>query len=497
MVDTTSMASLFDSMCRQVADNLKLLSTPEFIRRHKETTVEINDNTFKKLTPKSFQLITYHLFQTLNPEECRKRFMGCFPVFDRKQEGEFRQVTYKWLQEIALKETDYHFPKVVAVYFQHFTPETTLCHLYLDFSNYCIAKQIQRMNSEESDINNKFIPKKDFAVNDVNQLMDEYYAVREDIRVDTADCMEKMRYFVDNYNKTKQELNYLQQQKTELIDSISKRYELNDNQIVDQFCSQQLLQYKHEVDSLTTRLLSMNELFNKNWENYVKAFEVKTDIFGQKMLSINLNQLFTKSSFETTANELICIANNDKSCLVNVSNENLDEFLRLSDKFRRKADNYSQQLNGSTNQIKSMFDQLNGLTVKRRAALLAKPEIQERRNWFRSRIVDLSQLNLRFEPKRRPKESLGLIPDIIGDNMSEDQKNAAVSQVDDSSSSSSSSPVYRLRPSFINDYSFQVLDISTCRYIPPSSGCSPANDLLMFSPVDNRKTKSGVFSDQN
>ncbi|XP_054168897.1 uncharacterized protein LOC128966109 [Oppia nitens] len=486
-MDTTSMASMFETMRRQVANNLKLLSTPEFIRRHKETTVEINDNTFKKLTPKSFQLITYHLFQTLNPEECRKRFLGCFPVLDRKQEGEFRQVTNKWLQEIALKETDYHFPRVVPIYFQHFTPESTLCHLYLDFSNYCIAKQIQRMTTagdDQHNNNNKFIPKKDFAVNDINQLMDEYYVVRDDIRVNTADCIEKMRYFVDNYNKTKQELNCLQQQKTKLLDSISKRYDLNDNQIVDQFCSQRLLQFKHEVDSLITRLLSINELVNKNWENYMKAFELKTNVFGEKIISINLNQLFTKSSFVTTADELICIANNDKSCLVNVSNEDIHQFLRLSDEFRRKVDNYSQQLNGSTKQIKSMFDQLNGLTVERRAALLAKPEIQERRNWFRSRIVDLSQLNLRFEPKRRPKESLGLIPDIIGDNMSEDQKNANNNQEDDS-------PVYRLRPSFINDYSFQVMDISTCHYIAPSSG-SP-DDSRLFSPVENRKTKN-VFN---
>ncbi|CAG2172859.1 unnamed protein product, partial [Oppiella nova] len=142
MSDTTG-AQVFAAMRTQLANNLKLLSTQEFIRRRKEDLI-INEDTYKKLTPKAFQLITYHLFQTVDPEECRKRFIGCFPVLDRKQEGEFRQITNKWLQEIAAKETSCHFPRVVPIYFQHFTPEVTVCHLYLDFSNYCLRKHIQR-----------------------------------------------------------------------------------------------------------------------------------------------------------------------------------------------------------------------------------------------------------------------------------------------------------------------------------------------------------------
>ncbi|CAG2106634.1 unnamed protein product [Medioppia subpectinata] len=482
---------LFATMRTQLANNLKLLSVDEFVRRRKET-IAINEDTFKKLTPKAFQLITYHLFQTAEPEECRRRFIGCFPVLDRKQEGEFRQSAYKWLHEISQKETSCHFPRVVPIYFQHFTPEITVCHLYLDFSNYCLKKYIQRMSGSASVA---IKPHNEITIDDVKELSEDYRQIKERIIADTEEWRQRMEYFLDDYYKTSDSLKKLQQQKDHLLLAVRRAHGLDGDQNVEQFITDRFERLQSDANAMAATLVSMNQLVAKHWPNYVTAFESTNNKSSFNNTSIDFRQLFDNNceqngskSLSVVAQELINFAQNYDSILEHISDKDVNAFSDSSDEFLAKGRQFCQQLKSMTEQMKAMAATVKETRDKRRAELLATPAIQERRKWFAERIPDFSRLKLRFEPKRR--ESLGLIPEIIDSKAAHEENgsNGANGGGDDES------PVYRSRPS-LYDYSFQLMDISTVHYIAPSGG-SAADDSRLFSPVEN-KTRSVFNSSPN
>ncbi|KAL7275227.1 hypothetical protein RUND412_001842 [Rhizina undulata] len=54
---------------------------------------------------KAFEQIAYHLFSTFDPEECALRLEGTWPIYEPAQSREFRNVIFKWLND--LKRTDH------------------------------------------------------------------------------------------------------------------------------------------------------------------------------------------------------------------------------------------------------------------------------------------------------------------------------------------------------------------------------------------------------
>uniref|UniRef100_A0A3B3QNZ2 HAUS augmin-like complex, subunit 6 n=1 Tax=Paramormyrops kingsleyae TaxID=1676925 RepID=A0A3B3QNZ2_9TELE len=73
-------------------------------------------NMFEKPNKDAFYIVTYFLFEKLNPGRAHELFRYCWPVLDRKADAEFRKVTFAWLRDIAA-EYGNAFPKVVASLF--------------------------------------------------------------------------------------------------------------------------------------------------------------------------------------------------------------------------------------------------------------------------------------------------------------------------------------------------------------------------------------------
>lgn len=119
----------------------------------------------------------------------------------------------------------------------------------------------------------------------------------------------------------------------------------------------------------------------------------------------------------------------------------------------------------------SMISQSRALSLKKKTQLLSNPEIIERRKWFTERVVDISKIQIRLEVK-----------DMSTDESQEKVETKAKEHQNNIDLSDDGPPV-RPRPSFL-DYSFQVMDISTCQYIPPSGCPLSMNDSHLFSPID-------------
>ncbi|XP_048827412.1 HAUS augmin-like complex subunit 6 [Brienomyrus brachyistius] len=78
--------------------------------------VNLGMSMFEKPNKDAFYVVTYFLFEKLNPGRAHELFRYCCPILDRKADAEFRKVTFAWLRDIAA-EYGNAFPKVVASLF--------------------------------------------------------------------------------------------------------------------------------------------------------------------------------------------------------------------------------------------------------------------------------------------------------------------------------------------------------------------------------------------
>ncbi|XP_072167455.1 uncharacterized protein [Diadema setosum] len=90
---------------------------------------------------KCFEVVMHFLFHKLNPAMAQDKFRYCWPIFDKKQEQNFRKVVYNWLSEVKKEEGDCFLPRIVPSLF--LSPGgDKFYNLLLHFSRYVMHKTI-------------------------------------------------------------------------------------------------------------------------------------------------------------------------------------------------------------------------------------------------------------------------------------------------------------------------------------------------------------------
>ena len=56
---------------------------------------------FSTSNPTAFYHVTHFLFEILDPKETETVFKGCWPLFDKKQEPEYRRAAFTWANKIV------------------------------------------------------------------------------------------------------------------------------------------------------------------------------------------------------------------------------------------------------------------------------------------------------------------------------------------------------------------------------------------------------------
>ena len=332
----------------------------------------------------------------------------------------------------------------------------------------------------------------------IEKAFNEYEITKNQIREETEEWIQRMRYFVENFCKVRDSLKALLQKKRKLIDGVQQKHGLSNDKDIDKFCPEFLnnksKNLSTSVNHLKTTLMEMNELVAKNWNNYLIAFESKNN--SSNDLAIDLNQWFGGNklySFSCGAQEFIrrvkhydtVLQNGNQlfvfvlnfhyfvCLLITVSDNTLEKFSNFSTKYSTELRNYKKHLIQMTSELKSVLDQLKCLTKTKRTQLLATPEIIKRRKWFAERIPDISKFKLKFEPKPRISKEKEIVLDVVS------------KVVPQTNETTDESPVFMSRPSLC-EYSFQVMDISTCHYVAPTGCPLSMNDSHLFSPIENR-----------
>lgn len=110
--------------------------------------IKFHKDMFLKPNRKAFEVVSHFLFFNLDPVLCKERFRSCWPIFDKKQEREFRKACCDWLKDISIEYSEARFPQIVPSIF--LSPGgDKFCILYLSFSRYVLKKVIIRENSSQ------------------------------------------------------------------------------------------------------------------------------------------------------------------------------------------------------------------------------------------------------------------------------------------------------------------------------------------------------------
>ncbi|XP_044121541.1 HAUS augmin-like complex subunit 6 [Neovison vison] len=105
-------------------------------------------NMFDKLNRDAFQIVSYFLFQTLDPSLTKEVFKLCWPPFDQKSDTEFRKHCYEWLKKISV-ECGSSFPQVVGSLF--LSPGgPKFIHLMYHFARFVAIKYIKTHSKNSS-----------------------------------------------------------------------------------------------------------------------------------------------------------------------------------------------------------------------------------------------------------------------------------------------------------------------------------------------------------
>nr|KAF6484822.1 HAUS augmin like complex subunit 6 [Rousettus aegyptiacus] len=105
-------------------------------------------NMFDKLNRDAFQIVSYFLFQTLDPSLTKEVFKLCWPPFDQKTDTEFRKHCYEWLKKISA-ECGSSFPQVVGSLF--LSPGgPKFIHLMYHFARFVAIKYIKTHSKNSS-----------------------------------------------------------------------------------------------------------------------------------------------------------------------------------------------------------------------------------------------------------------------------------------------------------------------------------------------------------
>nr|XP_015200551.1 PREDICTED: HAUS augmin-like complex subunit 6 [Lepisosteus oculatus] len=110
--------------------------------------ISLGEHMFDKPNKDAFYIVTYYLFEKLNPVHTNKVFRSCWPVLDRKTDAEFRKITYDWLRDISV-ECGNAFPKVVASLF--LSPGGfKFINLMLHFTKHVMLQDMKKFSRDNS-----------------------------------------------------------------------------------------------------------------------------------------------------------------------------------------------------------------------------------------------------------------------------------------------------------------------------------------------------------
>ncbi|MBN3317018.1 HAUS6 protein, partial [Atractosteus spatula] len=110
--------------------------------------ISLGEHMFDKPNKDAFYIVTYYLFEKLNPAHTNKVFRSCWPVLDRKTDAEFRKITYDWLRDISVEHGN-AFPKVVASLF--LSPGGfKFINLMLHFSKHVMLQDMKKFSRDNS-----------------------------------------------------------------------------------------------------------------------------------------------------------------------------------------------------------------------------------------------------------------------------------------------------------------------------------------------------------
>ncbi|XP_069045651.1 HAUS augmin-like complex subunit 6 [Lepisosteus oculatus] len=110
--------------------------------------ISLGEHMFDKPNKDAFYIVTYYLFEKLNPVHTNKVFRSCWPVLDRKTDAEFRKITYDWLRDISV-EYGNAFPKVVASLF--LSPGGfKFINLMLHFTKHVMLQDMKKFSRDNS-----------------------------------------------------------------------------------------------------------------------------------------------------------------------------------------------------------------------------------------------------------------------------------------------------------------------------------------------------------
>uniref|UniRef100_A0A8C3WJH0 HAUS augmin like complex subunit 6 n=1 Tax=Catagonus wagneri TaxID=51154 RepID=A0A8C3WJH0_9CETA len=105
-------------------------------------------NMFDRLNRDAFQIVSYFLFQTLDPSLTQEIFKHCWPPFDKKSDTEFRKHCCEWLKKISA-ECGSSFPQVVGSLF--LSPGgPKFVHLMYHFARFVAIKYIETHSKNSS-----------------------------------------------------------------------------------------------------------------------------------------------------------------------------------------------------------------------------------------------------------------------------------------------------------------------------------------------------------
>ncbi|XP_014439122.1 HAUS augmin-like complex subunit 6 isoform X2 [Tupaia chinensis] len=103
---------------------------------------------FDKLNRDAFHIVSYFLFQTLDPSLTKEVFKFCWPPFDQKNDTEFRKHCCEWLKNISA-ECGNSFPQVVGSLF--LSPGgPKFIHLIYHFARFVAIKHIKTNSKNPS-----------------------------------------------------------------------------------------------------------------------------------------------------------------------------------------------------------------------------------------------------------------------------------------------------------------------------------------------------------
>jgi HAUS augmin-like complex subunit 6 len=113
---------------------------------------------FDQNNRKGMEVVMHYLFTRLSPQRSKQAFKDCWPIFDKKQEQQFRKACAQWLAQIGKDDPSSRLPPIAASLL--LTPGgTRFYQLMFYFSTYVVKVDLGRITGSEDVAASVALPK--------------------------------------------------------------------------------------------------------------------------------------------------------------------------------------------------------------------------------------------------------------------------------------------------------------------------------------------------